>query len=119
MMSSNKYGLKCQTAMNPANLRWQYTIESLIEQEIHTGNIKMVQQLSECLDSLAKFPLVLEKATHCALLNGFDASIITKMTNKLNSSSETSIEDVSSKPLKNLDNWNLSPIPKTRQSPGK
>ena len=118
-MSSNKYGLKCQTAMNPANLRWQYTIEALIEQEIQTGNINMVEQLSECLDSLAKFPLVLEKATHCALLNGFDASIITKMTNKLNSNSEPCMEDVSSKPLKNLDSCNLSPIPKTRQNPGK
>ena len=119
-MSSNLYEPVKQNrkSTNPANLRWKYAIESLMEEEIKTGNNPLIQQLTECLESLAKFPLVLEDVSHCAILNGFNAKIITRMKNKVHSSSETSDDDIKWKPLRNLENWNLSPITK-RQELGK
>ena len=116
-MSSNLYNTKKENMVirNPANLRWQYTIESLIEKEQIAGNVNLIKQLKECMESLAKFPLVLEEVTHCAILCGFNANIIDLMKKK--ASSVTSDEDVEWKPLSNLENWNLSPISK-RQTPG-
>ena len=116
-MSSNLCNTKTQNRVirNPANLRWQYTIESLIKKEQIAGNVNLINQLEECMESLAKFPLVLEEATHCAILCGFNANIIDLMKKK--ASSVTSDDDIEWKPLNNLENWNLSPISK-RKTPG-
>ena len=73
-------------------------------------NEQLVKQIAECLNSLAKFPLVLEEVTHCAILDGFDANIINKMK-ELGSSKEHEKEE-NWRPIKNLENWNLSPISK-------
>ena len=96
---------------NPANLRWQYIIESLIEKENMTGNVNLRNQLKECIESLQKFPLVLEQATHCAILCGFNANIIDLMKK---ASLET--DELKMNPPKNLENWNLSPISRRQGS---
>ena len=102
--------------MNPANLRWKYTIESLINVELEAGNTKIVSQLEECLSSLAKFPLVLEDVTHCAILCGFDAHIIKQMKFSLDPSGQNASENGTDNCLSGLANWNLSPIAKRRHS---
>ena len=102
-------------SMNPANLRWKYVIESLIE-ETKEYNTKLKKQLIECLESLAKFPLVLEVVTHCAILEGFNANIIALMKSKINLESKPSEDDIQWRPLRNLENWNLSPIAKRQES---
>lgn len=116
-MSSNLYETVIQTRKitNPANLRWHYAIESVMQEEIKAGNNKLIEQLRECFESLAKFPLVLEDVTHCAILHGFNANIITRMKTKVHYSSETSEDDTPWKPLRNLENWNLSPIAKRQE----
>ena len=63
---------------NPANLRWKYILDSLIEDKRMTDR-KLIDQLKECIDSLGKYPLVLEEVTHCAILIGFNANIINLM----------------------------------------
>ena len=41
---------------NPANLRWKYLLEDLRDEEV---NPKLKQKIESCIDSLAKFPLVI------------------------------------------------------------
>ena len=98
------------TNYNPGNLRWKYTLESIIEREKKNKNEVLVNQLMGCLASLAKFPLVLEEVTHCAILDGFNADIISMMKNLL--TSNESKEESNWRPIKNLENWNFSPISK-------
>ena len=98
------------TRYNPGNLRWKYMLETMQDKEKQNENEQLVKQIAECLNSLAKFPLVLEEVTHCAILNGFDANIINKMK-ELGSSKEHEKEE-NWRPIKNLENWNLSPISK-------
>ena len=98
---------------NPGNLRWKYTLESIIEREKNKENEQLVKQLMECLHSLAKYPLVLEEVTHCAILHGFNADIINMMKDimLLNEAEK----EIDWRPIKNLENWNLSPISKTAE----
>ena len=112
-MSSNLCNKKENWVIkNPANLRWKYTIESLIKKEQNSGNVKLINQLEQCIESLAKFPLVLEEASHCGILCGFNANIIDMMKNK--DTPETSDDNIELKPLNDLETWNVSPITKRR-----
>ena len=98
---------------NPGNLRWKYTLESIIEREKNKENEQLVKQLMECLHSLARYPLVLEEVTHCAILHGFNADIINMMKD-ITSLNEAE-KEIDWRPIKNLENWNLSPISKTAE----
>ena len=98
------------TNYNPGNLRWKYTLESIIEREKKNENSLLVNQLMSCLASLSKFPLVLEEVTHCAILDGFNADIISMMKNMVTSNEGN--EESNWRPIKSLENWNFSPISK-------
>ena len=110
---SSSYPEKDRTSSaryNPGNLRWKYTLDSIIERERNNENRQLVNQLMECLNSLAKYPLVLEEVTHCAILHGFNADIINMM--KEIASLNEAEKKIDWRPIKNLENWNLSPISK-------
>ena len=110
-MNKNFYKVKepRQAVANPANLRWQYAIESLLENNKSTDDDDLAQQLRICMDSLSKFPLVLEEHTHCAILNGFNRHIINLLANIEHASPQISDEG-QKEPMKTLKDWNLSPI---------
>ena len=110
-MNKNFYKVKepRQAVANPANLRWQYAIESLLENNKSTDDDDLAQQLRICMDSLSKFPLVLEELTHCAILNGFNRHIINLLANIEHASPQISDEG-QEEPIKTLKDWNLSPI---------
>ena len=98
------------TNYNPGNLRWKYTLELIIEKEKKNNNPLLVDQIMLCLNSLAKFPLVLEEVTHCAILEGFNADIISMMKDIVSSNEHD--KETTWRPIKNLENWNFSPISK-------
>ena len=110
-MNKNFYKVRepRQAIANPANLRWQYAIESLLENNKCTDDEDLAQQLRICMDSLSKFPLVLEELTHCAILNGFNRHIINLLANIEHASPHISDEG-QKEPIKTLKDWNLSPI---------
>ena len=110
-MNKNLYKVKepRQAVANPANLRWQYAIESLVENNKSTDDDDLAQQLRICMDSLSKFPLVLEELTHCAILNGFNRHII-NLLEKVEHASPHINDEGQKEPIKTLKDWNLSPI---------
>lgn len=65
---------------NPANLRWFYVLEDILETE---DDDQMKQKIRKCQDSLKKYPLVIHDLEHCMLLRHFDQRIVDKMTNRI------------------------------------
>ena len=60
-MNKNFYKAKepRQAVANPANLRWQYAIESLLENNKSTDDDDLAQQLEICMDSVSYTHLTL------------------------------------------------------------
>ena len=102
---------------NPANLRWKYILDSLIEDKRMTDR-KLIDQLKECIDSLGKYPLVLEEVTHCAILIGFNANIINLMKEKVCARANGFEVKEPWNPINDLEYCTLSPISKNSEENG-
>lgn len=63
---------------NPANLRWFYILEDVLEAES-----SMRDKVEKCQESLKKYPLVIHDLQHCLLLRHFDQDIVAKMKTRV------------------------------------
>ena len=65
---------------NPANLRWYYLIEDVVDDE-HDEQMKF--KLKQCQKSLCKYPLVINNVDHCGLLRHVDENVMKKIKRRL------------------------------------
>ena len=65
---------------NPANLRWYYLIEDVVDDE-HDEQMKF--KLKQCQKSLCKYPLVINDVDHCGLLRHVDENVMTKIKRRI------------------------------------
>ena len=65
---------------NPANLRWYYLIEDVVDDE-HDEQMKF--KLKQCQKSLCKYPLVINDVDHCGLLRHVDENVLTKIKRRI------------------------------------
>ena len=78
--------------INPANLRWFYILEDIVEME---SNEKIKSKLKQCQDSLLKYPLVIHNIDHCQLLRHFDAEIIDKIKARIQLEEQNMLQNLS------------------------
>ena len=89
---------------NPANLRWYYLIEDVVDDE-HDEQMKF--KLKQCQKSLCKYPLVINDVDHCGLLRHVDENVMTKIKRRIELERRRTNDVMSNYSLPNDDDQNM------------